>query len=57
MQSLRSKYQDDLETSMKESDFCNLKFNMPNKNPVVFPNGSNYDYYLIIKELANEFEG
>ena len=36
---------------------CNLKFNMPNKNPVVFPNGSIYDYYLIIKEVANEFEG
>ena len=36
---------------------CNLKFNVPYKTTVVFPNGSNYDYYLIIKELANEFEG
>ena len=31
---------------------CNLKFNVP----VVLHNGSNYDYHLIIKELADEFE-
>ena len=30
---------------------------MPNEIPAVFHNGSNYDYHLIIKELANEFEG
>ena len=30
---------------------------MPNEIPVVFPNGSNYDYRFIIKKLANEFEG
>ena len=30
---------------------------MPNKLPVVFLNGSNYNYHLIIKELANEFVG
>ena len=30
---------------------------MPNEIPVVFPNGSNYDYHFIIKKLANEFEG
>ena len=36
---------------------CNLKFNLPNEIPVVFHNGSNYDYHFIIKELANEFEG
>ena len=38
-------------------DFCNLRFNVPNKIPVVFHNGSNYDYYFIFKELAKEFEG
>ena len=32
---------------------CNLKFNAPNETPVVFHNGSNYDYHFIIKELAN----
>ena len=36
---------------------CNLKFNVPNEIPVVFHNGSNYNYHFIIKELANEFEG
>ena len=30
---------------------------MPNKIPVVFHRGSNYDYHFIIKELANEFGG
>ena len=36
---------------------CNSKFNVPNEIPVVFHNGSNYDYHVIIKELTNEFEG
>ena len=31
---------------------CNLKFNVPNEIPIVFYNGSNYDYHFIIKELA-----
>ena len=35
---------------------CNLRFNVPNEIPDAFHNGSNYDYHLIIKELANEFE-
>ena len=35
---------------------CSLKFNVPNEIPVVFHNGSNYDYNFIIKESANEFE-
>ena len=30
---------------------------MPNEIPVTFHSGSNPDFYLIIKELANEFEG
>ena len=33
---------------------CDLKFNAPNKIPVVFYKGSNYDYHFIINELANE---
>ena len=36
---------------------CNLKFIVPNKTPVVFYRGPNYNYHFIIKELANEFEG
>ena len=35
---------------------CNLKFNVLSEIPVVFHNGTNYDYDFIIKELANEFE-
>ena len=31
--------------------------NVPNKIPPVFHTSSNYDYHIIIKELANEFEG
>ena len=34
---------------------CNLKFNVPNKIPVVLHNCSNYDYHFIMKELANNF--
>ena len=34
-----------------------LKFNVSNEIPVVFHNGSNYDYHFMIKKLANEFEG
>ena len=36
---------------------CNLRFNLPNKTPIVFPDGPNYDYHFIIKELASEFKG
>ena len=36
---------------------CNLKFNVPNEIPIVFHNGSKYDYHFIIKELAKEFQG
>ena len=35
----------------------NLKYNTPSEIPVVFRNGSNYDYHFIIKALAEEFEG
>ena len=38
-------------------NICNLKFNVPNEIPVVFHNASNYDYHLIIRELANTFQG
>ena len=34
---------------------CNLKYNVPKKNLIVFHNGSNYDYHFIIKELVEEF--
>ena len=33
-----------------------MKFDVPNEIPVVFHNGSNYDYHFITKELANECE-
>ena len=33
---------------------CSLKFSLPKKSPIVFHNGSNYDYHFIIKELAEE---
>ena len=31
---------------------CNLKSSVPKKIPIVFHNGSNYDYQYIINELA-----
>ena len=35
---------------------CNLKYGVPKKIPIVFRNGSNYDYQFIIKKLAEEFK-
>ena len=36
---------------------CNLRYKVPKNIPVIFHNGSTYDYYFIIKELASEFDG
>ena len=49
--SLYSKYRD------ATHSICNLKFNVFNEIPVVFHNGSNYDYRFITKELTNDLEG
>ena len=35
----------------------NLRYKIPKEIPVVFHNGSKYDYHFIIKVLAEEFEG
>ena len=35
---------------------CNLKYSIPKKIPIVFHNGSNYDYHFIMKELAEDFK-
>ena len=36
---------------------CNLRHEIPKEIPVVFHNGSTYDYHFIIKRLAKEFKG
>ena len=36
---------------------CNLQYKIPKSIPVVFQNGSNYDFHLIIKQLAKDFMG
>ena len=33
-------------------NICNLKYKIPKEIPVVFHNGSTYDYHFIIKELV-----
>ena len=38
-------------------NICNLRYKVPKEIPVVFHNGSTYDYHFIIKELVQEFEG
>ena len=35
-------------------DICNLRYKIPKEIPVVFHNGSKYDYHFIIKKLAEE---
>ena len=37
-------------------NICNLRYKIPKEIPVVFHNGSTYDYHFIIKELVKEFE-
>ena len=36
---------------------CNLRYKVPKEIPIVFHNGSTYNYHYIIKELVKEFEG
>ena len=38
-------------------NICNLRYKVPKKVPVVFHNGSTYDYHFIIKQLAEDFKG
>ena len=38
-------------------NICNLRYKVPKEIPVVFHNGSPYDYHFIIGELVKEFEG
>ena len=33
-----------------------MKYSIPEKNSIVFHNGSNYDFHFIIKELSEEFK-
>ena len=37
-------------------DICNLRYKITKEIPVVFHNGSKYDYHFIIKELAEELK-
>ena len=37
-------------------NICNLRYNIPKKFPIVFHNGSTYDYHFVIKKLAEEFK-
>ena len=39
------------------NNICNLRYKVPKEIPVVFHNGSIYDYHFIIKELVKEFDG
>ena len=38
-------------------NICNLRYKVSKEIPVVFHNGSTYDYHFIIKELVKEFDG
>ena len=38
-------------------NICNLRYKVPKEIPIVFHNGSIYDYHFILKELVKEFEG
>ena len=38
-------------------NICNLRYKTPKEIPVIFHNGSTYDYHFIIKKLAKDFNG
>ena len=38
-------------------NICSLRYRIPKEIPIVFHNGSKYDYHFIIKELVKEFYG
>ena len=38
-------------------NICNLRYKIPKEIPVVFHNGSTFDYHFKIKELVKEFDG
>ena len=38
-------------------NICNLRYKVPKEIPIVFHNGSTYDYHFIIKELFKKFKG
>ena len=37
-------------------NICNMRYKVPKEIPVVFHNGSTYNYHFIIKELVKEFD-
>ena len=37
-------------------NICNLKYHVPKTIPIVFHNGSAYDYHFVVKKLAEEFK-
>ena len=38
-------------------NICNLRYKIPKEIPIIFHNGSTYDYHFIIREPVKEFEG
>ena len=38
-------------------NICNLQYKVIKKIPIVFHNGSSYDYHFVIKKIAEEFKG
>ena len=38
-------------------NICNLRYRIAKEIPIVFHNGSTYDYHFIIKELVKKFDG
>ena len=43
-------------TVSAKHSLSNLKYSIPKEIPVVFHNGSNYDYHFIIKVLTKGFD-
>ena len=40
-----------------DHNICNLRYKIPKDIPIIFHNGSTYDYHFIIRELVKKIEG
>ena len=45
-----------IQENIEELLTCNLNYRIPTEIPVVFHNGSTYDYHVIIRQLGREFK-
>ena len=54
---VRDHFHDTSEHRGSVLSICNLMYRVPKYIPIIFHDGSNYDYHFVIKEIVQEFDG